>query len=225
MTTLISNTSERRVAFFGGSFDPPHNGHLAIAHALLTEFELDEFVYVPAFHAPHKRDKKPTSAFHRFAMLALATKDEPRITVSKMELDLPERPYSVETLTRLKSELTDTRIFFVIGADSWADITTWREWETVLTIVDIIVVTRPDYEIGVGHVTDTIRNRIVDLRGSADRASQTANPQTQIYFNGSVQIDVSATEIRQMVREGKSEWRAGVPIEVANYIEKYELYK
>jgi nicotinate-nucleotide adenylyltransferase len=215
----------KRIAFFGGSFDPPHNGHIAIAHALLDAFSLDGFVYVPAFHAPHKRYKKPTSAFYRYAMLALATLNEPLITVSKIELDVPERPYSVETLTKLKRELADTRIFFVIGADSWMDITTWREWETVLTIVDIIVVTRPDYPIEVNHVTDAIRDRIVDLRGAPRTGSETRSDQTGIFITDSVQIDISATEIRRMIRDGNGAWKRHVPDQVAKYLEKYELYK
>jgi nicotinate-nucleotide adenylyltransferase len=216
----------KRIAFYGGSFDPLHKGHLTIARVLSEVFELDEFVFIPAFHAPHKKEKKPTSAFHRFAMLALATSDEPQIKVSKMELELPEKPYSVETLGRLKNELIDAQIFFVMGADSWAEITTWREWEKVLTLVNIIVVTRPDYEIGFGHVTDEIRERIIDLRKTetADQ-SEIRNPESKIYITDSVQIDVSATEIRQKIKENARDWHEDVPQAVAKYIEKYELYK
>ena len=216
----------KRIAFYGGSFDPLHKGHLTIARVLSEVFELDEFVFIPAFHAPHKKDKKPTSAFHRFAMLALATNDEPHIRIAKMELDVPERPYSVETLTRLKNELTDTQIFFVMGADSWQEITTWREWEKVLTLVNIIVVTRPHYEIGFNHVTDEIRERIVDLRKpETENRSEIRNPKSKIYITDSVQIDVSATEIRQKIKENARDRHEDVPQAVAKYIEKYELYK
>ena len=217
----------KRIAFYGGSFDPLHNGHLTIARTLTEQFNLDEFVFVPAFHAPHKKEKRPTSASHRFAMIALATNDTPKIEVSKMELELPERPYTVETLTRLKNELVDTQIFFVMGADSWREITTWREWEKVLTLVDIIVVTRPDYEIGFTHVTDEIRARIVDLRKSREKKnkSQVPNHKSQIFITDSVQIDISATEIRQKIKENADDWQKEVPNEVAKYIEKYELYK
>ena len=223
----------KRIAFYGGSFDPPHNGHLTIARELTQIFALDEFVFIPAFHAPHKKEKKPTSAFHRFAMLAIATDEDPNIKASKMELDMPERPYTIETLTRLKGELTDAEIFFVMGADSWADITTWREWEKVLTLVNIIVVTRPDYEIGFDHVTNEIRELIVDLRGSGQWStvdgqlkikSEIQNPKSEIYITDAVQIDVSATEIRQKIREKTGDWQRDVPPEVAKYIEKYELY-
>ena len=216
----------KRIAFYGGSFDPLHNGHLTIARTLREKFALNEFVFIPAFHAPHKKDKKPTSAFQRFAMLALATNDEPQIKVSKMELDVPERPFTVETLERLKNELTDTQIFFVMGADSWAEITTWREWEKVLTLVNIIVVTRPDYEIGFEHVTDEIRERIVDLRKTeTENQSEIQNPKSKIYITDSVQIDISATEIRQKIKENERDWHEDVPQAVAKYIEKYELYK
>lgn len=225
----------KRIAFYGGSFDPPHIGHLAISRQLLEAFALDEFVFIPAFHAPHKKDKKPTSAFHRFAMLCLATADEPQIKVSKMELELPERPFTVETLTRLKTELTDTGIFFVMGADSWQDIATWREWEKVLTIVNIIVVTRPDYEIGFDHVTDEIRERIVDLRVPSSKfqvPGQKPNQPgiwnvelgTKIYITNAVQIDVSATEIRRKIKENKPDWQRDVPPAAAKHIEKYKLY-
>jgi nicotinate-nucleotide adenylyltransferase len=224
---MTSQTSLKKIAFYGGSFDPPHNGHLTIARALLDVFELDEFVFIPAFHAPHKKDKRPTSAFHRFAMLALATNDEPQIKVSKMELDVPERPFTVETLTRLKTELTDTEIYFVMGADSWADITTWREWEKVLTLVKTIVVTRPDYEIGFAHVTDEIRNKIVDLRNSSQQSAVSSQLKTEnrIYITDAVQIDVSATEIRRKIKEKTGDWQRDVTQAVAKYIEKYELYK
>lgn len=218
----------KRIAFYGGSFDPPHNGHLTIARELTKRFSLDEFVFVPAFHAPHKKHRKPTSAFHRFAMLALATATDARIAVSTIELDLPERPYSIETLTRLKSELPDERLFFVIGADSWEDIATWREWERVLTIVNVIVVTRPGFDIRFDHVSDLVRERITDLRGTNHRNFGEIiddNAADRIYITDAVNIQVSATEIRAAIVDDTKRWRDDVPAEVAKYIEKYELYK
>ncbi len=218
---MVENETKLHIAFYGGSFDPPHKGHLKIAQKLTEVFALDEFIFIPAFHAPHKKDKKPTSAFHRYAMLCLATNDESKIKVSKMELDLPEKPYSIETLTKLKTELPDSKIFFVMGADSWQDITTWREWEKVLTIVNIIVVTRPPIEIGFSHVTPEIQRRIVDLRGKIDFE---LNEEDKIYITNAVEIEISATEIRNKIRENSSDWQANVPDEAAKYIEKYKIY-
>ncbi len=238
----------KRIAFYGGSFDPLHTGHLTIAEKLTEIFGLDEFVFVPAFHAPHKKHKRATSPLHRFAMLCLATNDSAKIKVSRLEIESPERPYTIETLTKLKNELVDTEIFFVMGADSWMEITTWREWEKVLTIVNIIVVTRPDYEIGFAHVTEEIRARIVDSRvqslkfkvqssetekindkgrrtkDEGQNKSEIRNPKSEIYLTDAVQIDISATEIRRKIKENESVWREFVPDEVAKYIEKYELY-
>lgn len=214
----------KRIAFYGGSFDPVHRGHLAIAHALLDQFKLDEFVFVPAFHAPHKQRSEPTSAYDRYAMLCLVTRNEPDISVSKMEIEMPERPYSVETLSRLNAELPNDEIFFVMGADSWMDITSWREWETVLSLSNHIVVTRPGSKIGVSHVTDEIRSRIADLR-SEPGAIATDSSKRSIYITDAVNLDISATEIRQKVRDGVTSWSADVPPEVANYIEKYQIYK
>ena len=227
----------KRIAFYGGSFDPLHNGHLTIARKLIRLFKLDEVVFVPAFHAPHKKDKNPTSAFHRYAMLCLATNGLPNIKVSKLELDAPTKPYTVETLLRLKDELTDTQIFFVMGSDSWAEITTWRDWEKVLTLVNIIVVTRPAYPIGFMHITREIREIIIDLRGKIQGSRlkiQSLKPETlnlelgtekeQIYITDIVNLDISATEIRRKIRENEYDWRELVPNEVAKYIEKYDIY-
>jgi nicotinate-nucleotide adenylyltransferase len=225
---VTPSNSKKKIAFYGGSFDPVHLGHLAVAKALLSQFALDEFVYIPASHAPHKLRKKPTPTYDRYAMLCLATQNEPDIRVSKMEIEMPDRPYSVETLSRLNEELQETEIFFVMGADSWMDITTWREWEKVLGLTNHIVVNRPGFELGTGHVTDAIRSRIVDLRGkqvvavTGDSAHDSLHT---IYFTDAVNYDVSATDIRRKIRENEDSWRRDVAIEVANYIEKYQIYK
>jgi nicotinate-nucleotide adenylyltransferase len=214
----------KKIAFYGGSFDPVHLGHLTIARELIRLFSLDEFVFIPAFHAPHKRDRKPTSAFHRFAMLCIATSDDPDIKVSLIEIDLPERPYTVETLPRLKAEFPDAEIFFVMGADSWQDILTWREWEKVLLMTNHIVVSRPGYEIDFAHVTDAVRSRIVDLRG-VDSGPSRSESEQQIYITDVVNIQVSATEIRKMARAAEPGWGDELSEPVAKYIEKYQIYK
>ncbi|HEV8158632.1 MAG TPA: nicotinate-nucleotide adenylyltransferase [Pyrinomonadaceae bacterium] len=213
----------KRIAFYGGSFDPPHNGHLTNARKLSELFALDEFVFIPAFHAPHKKDKKPTSsAFHRFAMLSLATEIEGKIKVSTVELDAPEKPFTYQTQAKLKNDSPEAEIFFVIGADSWAEIDTWREWEKVLTQTNVIVVTRPEYEIDFSHVTKEIKARLIDLRKNGKQ--KTKNGEQKIYITDAVNLDVSATEIRRKIRAQENDWRELVPNEVAKYIEKYELY-
>lgn len=230
LKALMSFRIKTRTAYYGGSFDPVHNGHIEIAQILVREFNLDRFVFIPAFHAPHKKENTPASPFHRFAMLTMATLADEALSVSSMELEDPEHPYSIETLTKLRSSMPDDDIFFVIGADSWEEITTWRRWEEVLSIVNIIVVTRPGFDIGFRHVTDEVISRVIDLRvmGSAERDGMARGgketPVPGIFVTDSVNIDVSATKIRRMVREGAEGWRKQVPESAAKHIDKYGLY-
>jgi len=222
---------QQRIALFGGTFDPVHVGHLAVARELLKSFALDTVLFIPAHVAPHKRDAPPTSAWHRFAMLALATQEDTCLCVSPVELEAPERPYTVETLARLRAEFGQSaRLFFVMGADSWMEIDTWREWERVLALTDHVVITRPGHLLGTEHVTEAVRARIVDLRGAGDAviARSIEDREAGIFFTDAVRVDVSSTEIRRALGGGEDERRntaALLPPPVANFIEKYELYR
>ncbi|HYX42056.1 MAG TPA: nicotinate-nucleotide adenylyltransferase [Pyrinomonadaceae bacterium] len=226
---------QRRVGLYGGTFDPVHAGHIAVARALVEVFAFDEVLFIPAHIAPHKRTtvrRQPASPLHRYAMLVLATMDEPRFKVSTIELDAPERPYTVETLARLRAEFgASARLFFVMGADSWADITTWREWQRLLALTDQIVVTRPGYTLSTGHVTDEVQRRIVDLRGrgraEVAAALEALTDEVRIYFTDAVSSDVSATTIRQLTQASKTNAAAEllVPSAVAEYIRKYRVYR
>lgn len=212
----------KRIAFYGGSFDPVHNGHMAVARAVTERFELDRFVFIPAFHAPHKSRMKPTSAFDRYAMLCLVTQNEASMNVSKIEVELPEKPFSVETLSSLNEQFANDELFFVMGADSWMGITTWRHWERVLMLTNHIVVTRPGIDLDTSHVSDEIRSRIVDIRSSNVRDS--IGGEKHIFLSDLVNIDISATEIRRKARLSDPSWKRDVPAEVAIYIEKYQIY-
>lgn len=230
---FLMGMRQRRIALYGGTFDPVHIGHLTVARALLTSFILDEVVFIPAHVAPHKRGAPPaTTAWQRFAMLALATQEDPTLRVSTIELESPERPYTFETLGRLLNESGGgARLFFVMGADSWAEINTWREWEGVLLMTDHLVVTRPGFPLDAGHVPERARARIVDLRGANREETARAldeSPGPAIFFTDVVEINVSATEIRHALAddsERAATLRQRVPLPVANFIEKYELYR
>jgi nicotinate-nucleotide adenylyltransferase len=223
--------SRRRVALYGGTFDPVHSGHMGVARALLNLFALDELVLIPAHVAPHKRDQHVTPALCRYAMLALSTQGDARIRLSTAELDAPDRPYTVETLARFREAYgAGAQLFFVMGADSWAEIRTWREWERVLLLTNQIVMARPGYDLNSSHVTPVIRERIIDLRGAGPeqiaRSVEAGGGQEKIYVTDAVQMNISATQIRGLVREGRdSEWRELVPHAVAEFIEKYRLYR
>jgi nicotinate-nucleotide adenylyltransferase len=215
---------QRKIAFYGGTFDPVHRGHVTIARRLIQLFDLDEFWFLPAYHAPHKAETKPTSGYHRFAMLILATQNEPKIRVSTLELDHATKRYSVDTLAEVTAMSPNDKVFFVMGADSWMDITTWHDWERVLLMTNHIVVTRPGYPIGFDHVTDAVRERIVDVRNEGEAVA--ASNGFAIYITDAVELDVSATDIRDDIQaDDRLDRVEDVPEAVANYIEKYDLYK
>src|SRR5436189_5626432 len=125
---------ERRVAAFGGTFDPIHNGHMEVVRSIVRDFLLDQLLIIPANRPPHKKSSAIADAYHRFTMAVLASIDEPRALVSTIEIEAPERPYTFETIERLKSTLKPgTKLFFIIGADSFEEINTWRKPELLFS--------------------------------------------------------------------------------------------
>jgi nicotinate-nucleotide adenylyltransferase len=216
--------TRKRIAIYGGTFDPVHSGHLQIARRVLQLFAIDEFLFVPARVAPHKFDREISSPLHRFAMLALATSADPRLCISTFELERDERQYTVDTLFHFRSELGESAdLFFVMGADSWAEITSWREWQRLLTLANLIVVTRPGHEYSAEHVGSAIAANVLDLRGSTEGYQE--HGAQKIFVTDAVMLDVSATEVRTAARENREDLEKLVPFEVADYIKKYELYR
>jgi len=194
-----------RIALYGGTFDPVHLGHLEVARRVSELFEIEKVVFIPAEIAPHKVGRSVTEPIHRYAMLALATQDDSQLVISTFELDAPDRRYTVDTVAEFQRMLGgDTELFFIMGADSWSEITTWREWERLLKMTNHIVVTRPGYAVAPAP------------EGLGDR----------ITFTDAVMKDISATNIRRFASEGRyDELQQLVPQSVANYIKKYGIYR
>jgi nicotinate-nucleotide adenylyltransferase len=169
-------------------------------------FEIEKVVFIPAQVAPHKIGRPVTEPIHRYAMLALATQADPQLVVSTFELDAPDRRYTVDTVEHFQRELGDSNeLFFIMGADSWSEITTWRDWERLLTMINHIVVTRPAFDASKSHVGE-LGERVV--------------------FTDAVMMDISATNIRRMASEGRYEDLAGLlPGPVLEYIRKYQIYR
>ena len=151
-------SAPKRIALYGGTFDPVHAGHVEVARKVAEVFEFARVVFIPAQVAPHKIGRPVTEPIHRYAMLALATQDDPRLLISTFELDAPDRRYTVDTVEHFQRELDpSTELFFIMGADSWSEITTWRDWERLLAMTNYIVVTRPGYEPTTTHVGELSR--------------------------------------------------------------------
>src|SRR5215475_12366380 len=122
-----------KIALFGGTFDPVHLGHLAVARAAADKFDLARIYFAPADLPPHKLKRKLTDFQHRFAMLALATAEDKRFVPSLLDAPAGAPNYSVETVRRLKSSLAKSdKLYFLIGMDAFADIATWRRPEALL---------------------------------------------------------------------------------------------
>ena len=218
---------KKRIAFYGGTFDPVHLGHLAVAKVVSRIFEIDELLFVPAWLAPHKRTREVTPAIHRYAMLALATQDDRQLKISRFELEAPDRSYTVETLAHFEADLAGTaELFFVMGADSWSEIKTWREWERLLMMTNHIVVTRPGFDIDLAGMPPEIAAKIVDVRGETNLTHDASKEGKKIFISDAVQVEISATEIRRCAREKQvDQLEKLVPAAVADYILKYELYR
>jgi len=217
----------KRIALYGGTFDPVHLGHIEVAKRVTQLFEIDQLLFVLARLAPHKMHRHVSDELHRYAMLALATQGLPRLLISTFELDAPGRCYTVDTVAHFKGELGESAdLFFVMGADSWAEITSWREWERLLTMVNHIVVTRPGYGLHARPMTPWLAERIVDLRGKDPKHFVAQLPDNEkIFLTDAVMVDVSATDIRRAARENTDELKQLVPPPVADYIRKYRLYE
>ena len=227
MSVLQKMEQPKRIAIYGGTFDPVHSGHLEIARRVTQFFGIDEFLFVPARVAPHKLDREVLPTLHRYAMLTLATSTDSRLCVSTFELDGPGRQFTVDTLYHFRSRFGESAdLFFVMGADSWGEITTWREWRRLMTLANLIVVTRPGYEISAAPATAETAASIVDLRGAREVSGASEPGSKRIFVSDAVMIDVSATEIRRAASEDDSEkLNRLVPLEVAEYIRKYRLYR
>jgi nicotinate-nucleotide adenylyltransferase len=220
----------KRIAIYGGTFDPVHNGHVEVARNTVELFEISKLFFVPARKAPHKLELEVTDPLHRYAMLALATQDDARLLISTFELQSADRGYTVDTLSHFGSEVqSPSDLFFIMGADSWAEVMTWRDWKRLFQLANLVVVTRPGFEVKLQQEALAAVAEIHDVRSQdAERISQlldeTSGP--RVYITDAAMVDVSATTIRDAARQGCiEELRKLLPVPVADYITKYKLYK
>ena len=169
---LESKDKGRRICLFGGTFDPIHSAHLRIAEAALRRFQLDTILFVPAGTPPHKAGVVVTPYEDRLRMVELACKPYPMFEVSRLEAS--EGPsYTIDTVRRFGLLVSqDDRLFFLIGADAFDDLESWKEWRKLVQLVEFIVVTRPggNYQIPEGAKVQPLEGIELPVSSSSIRA-------------------------------------------------------
>lgn len=193
-----------KVGLFGGTFDPPHNGHLAIARAAIQAFSLRRMLFIPAHIAPNKTAENHSAPEHRLAMLKLALQDQPVCEIATLELERGGISYSIDTIRTFKIRLSIARddLYFLIGADSLLEFHTWRQPENILAEVQVVVARRPGF----------------------DPAAVRPEYLEKVIFFDAPLSPLSSSEIRKITLTGARIDNL-VPTVVAEYIRNNNLYR
>ncbi|HZY62997.1 MAG TPA: nicotinate-nucleotide adenylyltransferase [Edaphobacter sp.] len=198
-----------RVALFGGTFDPPHRGHLEAAAAAANAFHLDSVLFAPVGLQPLKPDVHSTPFADRLAMTQLACAADTRFAPSL--LDAPRADgqpnYTVDTLMALRAEFPDAALFNLVGADSFLDLPRWRKPSRLLELAEWIVVSRPGFPL------DTL-----------SKLGLTLGQRARVHLLETVHQEISATHLRERLREG-DDCAGLVPAAVVEYIRAHRLYR
>jgi nicotinate-nucleotide adenylyltransferase len=207
------------VGVLGGTFDPIHLGHVAAGLAAQQALSLDSVVLIPSRIPPHRADPVTASGEQRLAMAQLAAADQPGWSASRIELDREGPSYTFDTLVALHQADPGAQIFFITGADAFAEIATWWRYPAVLDLAHFVVVSRP------GITLDSLRDRVPSAFPppalSAD--GRDASAKTRVILVEANTPDVSSTDIRRRARAGEN-LIGLVPESVAHYIRAHHLY-
>jgi len=218
----------QRIGLFGGTFDPVHNGHLAVADCVQKAFKLTELWFIPAPIPPHKKagqEIREVSSFtDRTAMLELALAGRKHFILSRIETELPAPSYTIQTLREIRMRIgRDTMLFFIIGVDAFVEIETWKDYPRLPTLAEFVVISRPAYQLD--RVAEVVRRCYKHYRyDPAHRVWEPEGEGEKIHLLAMEPVAISSTEIRQRVRAGQpiDEW---VPPAVADYILAHGLYE
>lgn len=204
-----------KLGIFGGSFDPPHRGHVRLVQEARHRLGLDRVLFVPTANPPHKADpeRAPVApAACRFAMVEMALLEEEGLYASSFELRLDRTTYTVETLEHFRAEEPAAELHLLLGSDSLAQLDTWKRWRELPKLARLVVLGRP------GSEPATIRRELPEeLRGLLDRG--------RMDLLTDVMIDVSSTEIRRRLKDGEPVGEESLSPLVLDYVQKYSFYR
>ncbi|EIK54379.1 nicotinic acid mononucleotide adenylyltransferase [Stutzerimonas stutzeri TS44] len=216
---MRDGSGARRIGILGGTFDPVHIGHLRGALEVAELFGLDELRLIPNARPPH-RETPSCSAEDRLAMVRLAVTDLPPLCVDARELQRAKPSYTIETLISLREELAaDDQLLLIVGWDAFCGLPTWHRWEELLDYCHLLVLQRPD----AGSEAPQALRDLLAARSVSDPLAL-AGAAGQIAFVWQTPLEVSATQIRQLLASGKSV-RFLVPDAVLAYINAHGLYR
>jgi nicotinate-nucleotide adenylyltransferase len=213
-------TAGRRIGVLGGTLDPIHFGHFDAAEAARTALQLDAVHLVPSHDPPHRPASPRASAFHRFALVSLAIQDRPAYRVSDMELTRSGHSYTADSLRAIHAEgWTPLQIFFILGADAFAEISTWREFPAVLDGAHFAVIARP------GTTLESAAARTPQLRQRLQHAADAIpeDGKTRIILVEARTRDISSTMVRARL-SARQPIDDLVPAAVARHIAFHHLY-
>ncbi len=221
-----SGGSHRRsVALFGGTFDPVHAGHITVAQAAQRRFHLDAIYFIPSSRPPHKTQRELTKFVHRYTMVALACADHPGFVPSLAEAPTPGYAshvfYTIDTVRRFHREHPDDHLYFILGADQFLEIPTWKNYEALLDACDFIIASRPGFRL------DALRLVIPPEkfgRAPATDPHKIVLRRSEIHLLTTVASHVSSTEVRERL-ERKQIIHGLVPARVEEYILGQALYR
>ena len=213
-----------KIGIFGGTFDPIHWGHLRSAEEVSETFGLDDVYFIPASIPPHKRGQTHTPARDRLQMVRLAVARNPRFKVSTVEIRRPGVSYSIDTVREFARRLKPTdSLYFIIGLDAFREIATWKDYEKIFPLCNFIVTSRPGSK-----ESDPLKGTGVAVKKlfcyDFKRQNYRHRSGTRVHFIELTDIAISASEIRALVRQGKSIRYLG-PSSVEKYIKRRELYR
>jgi len=221
------------VAIFGGTFDPIHRGHIAVARAAAEAYDLGRIYFVPADIPPHKQRRAITPFFHRYAMVALATQSErnffPSLLEAPGEEALRAPSYSIETVRRFRSLLPRSdKVYFLIGIDAFMDVGKWYQAEALLREVEFIVASRPGFSLAdvAQALPEAMRppDQVADAFKKRAAKGKMAVGGAVIHLLPRLNEAASATEIRKAAQSGRSLAR-WLPEAVVEYVKKMHLYE